>query len=106
MSERAARVRGQYRPERQQAGGVPVDDRFQKINNEQRSDPRLGQYGVGRIAQAQATDRDIEFIPATRRNPQRAESDFGIGDDARHQELIAELDFKDIFGDARLVASP
>jgi hypothetical protein len=61
LHEPAALIPCERRAERQQLLFMPLDDRRQGFDHDQRRDARIGQGRGGRISEPQTADGDVEF---------------------------------------------
>ncbi len=96
MNDAAARIAGELPAEWKQALSVPFDHFGQRVDHDQRIDGRVLQRGLRGIAEPEAADDDVESASLERRQSDTGERDFRDREQARHQELVAELDFIDI----------
>ena len=81
---------------------MPADHGRQRLDHHQRADARLGQRRLRGVAQAEPGHDHIETRPGGRSQPEPGELDLGHGEQAGHQELVAELDLVDLDVEGKL----
>jgi hypothetical protein len=91
---------------REQLPLVPRDDGTQRLDDRDGSDPLVLEGGDGGVAETEAADDDVEMLSADRREPEPGQLDLGNGEEARHEELLAELHLVDVDEEGRLEPAP
>ena len=66
---------------------------------------RVFQCGLRGVAEPEAADDDVEIAARQRRQSNPRQRDLGDGEQARHQELVAELDLVDVEARGELPSS-
>ncbi len=94
--EAAARIAGERRPHGQEPRPVPADHRFQHLDDDERGDVGMVEDGLGGIAEAKAGDGDIGRAAGQTGEAEIGQRDLRGGEEAGHQELVAELDLVDV----------
>ena len=75
---------------------VPADHRGERLDDHQRAHPRLLERGDRGVAEPQPADDDVELVAGAGGQPQPGQLDLGDREQARHEELLAELDLVDV----------
>ena len=96
LDQPGARVGGERRGIRQQVLLVPADDRGEGLDDDERAHPWLLERGDRGVPQPQPADDDVQLVAGAGRQPQPGQLDLGDGEQARHEELVAELDLVDV----------
>ena len=68
----------------------------ERLDDDQRPHPRVLERAPGGVAEAESADDDVEPVLARLGQPEPGEVDLGDGEQARHEELVAELDLVDV----------
>src|SRR3954469_9614215 len=96
VDKTAARIARHPLSDRKQSLLVPFDDLGKRIHHYQRSYAGVLEHRARGVAKPQAADHHVEMPATERRQPEPSQFDLGCGELARHQELVAELDFVNI----------
>jgi hypothetical protein len=71
---------------------VPADHRREGLDDGQRAHPWLLERGHRGVAESQPADDDVQLRTGARGQPQPRQLDLGDREQARHEELLTELD--------------
>ena len=93
--EAAARVFGKDRAERNETALVPFDDGIEGLDYDQFAHCGMLQRRDRRVAEPEPAHDDIPRSRIERREAEVGESDFDFVKEARHEELLAQLDLED-----------
>src|SRR3990170_5605544 len=75
---------------------MPSDDLAQGFDDVKRAHPGVSQDGVCGVAKAEASDHDVEIGTRDAGERELGKCDLGHGEEARHEELIAQLRLVDV----------
>jgi hypothetical protein len=81
---------------------VPLDDLRQRVDHHQGTHPRVLQDRARGVAQAEPAHGDIERVVVQGGQAEPGELDLGLGEQAGHQEVVAQLDLVDVRAEDRL----
>lgn len=95
MDESASWIAGQRGADRDEAAPVPVDDRPQRINDDQLPRARMFQRRHRGVAEPESSHDDIPRSRLERRQTEIGERDFDVVEEARHEKRVAELHLED-----------
>src|SRR5659263_301835 len=104
MHQPTARICGQDRPDRDQAALVPLDHRLERVDDHQLAYALVDQHGLGGVAEPQSAHCDVELGPLDPGQRAPSHFDLGNGEEAGHEELVAELDLEDVDAGDRVAA--
>ena len=106
MLERASRVGRESGANGHEPAHVPVDHGLKEFDNAQLAHARILERAGGRVAKAKAANNDIEAVADQAGEPDARQRDLRGREHARHQELVAELDLKNVDACRRVNAPP
>src|SRR4030067_1077999 len=75
---------------------MPSDDLAQSFDDVKGAHPGVSQDGVCGVAKAEPSDHDVEIWSRDAGERELGQCDLGRGEEARHEELIAELHLVDV----------
>ena len=102
----ASRICGELAREREQMALVPLDDHIQRFDHVHRAHSGVLQDRSCRVAEPEPAYDDIEVATDNFCEREAGEVDLGNREQARHEELIAELHFVHIDLERRFQSSP
>jgi hypothetical protein len=85
---------------------MPFDDGIEHLDNDQGSHRAGLENGLGRIAEPEPTNDDVDVARAQARERQTRKGDFRRREQTRHQKFIAQLDLEHVHAERRLTAAP
>lgn len=71
---------------------MPVDHLGQGVDHDQRTHPRVVQRRPGRVPETEPAHGDVERALGQFRQTEAGQLDLALGEEARHQVFVAELD--------------
>ena len=87
------------RADRDQPALVPLDHLAERLDHEQRAHARVLQHGLRGVAEPEPADHHVEAGPRQLRQREPGDLDLGHREQARHQEVVVELDLVDVLAD-------
>ena len=81
---------------------MPVDDGAERIDDDQRAHPIVGEHGGRGVAEPEAANDDVEVVPVDLGQCKSGDLHLRNGEQARHQELVVKLRLVDLLTGDRI----